>query len=274
MNDAQLYIKNLLEANPLREPLMRSIIRVLHLPAGSCGLDVGCGIGQQAILLAEAVGPAGHVTGVDILPELLRFAEKLADQVGLSGRLTFREGDMNSLPFPDHIFDWAASADCIGYPTGDISPVLKELVRVVRPGGSIFILAWTSQNVLPGYPLLEARLNATCSSYLPYLKGKSPEAHFLQALSWLQKAGLEEVKAQTFVGDVQSPLSNGQRTALLSLLQMLWGEPQPEVSPGDWQEYQRLCTPGSMDLILDIPDYYAFFTYTMLSGKAPLIDQR
>jgi demethylmenaquinone methyltransferase/2-methoxy-6-polyprenyl-1,4-benzoquinol methylase len=267
----QSIIDNLLQANPLREPLLRSIVQSLHLPAGSRGLDVGCGIGLQAQILAEAVGEQGHVTGVDIFPELLAFAADLADKAGLSGRITFQEGDMAVLPFPDHTFDWAWSADCIGYPTGEIAPVLKELLRLLRPGGRIYLLAWTSQQVLPGHPILEASLNATCSGYLPHYRGKNPEVYFLRALPCLRQVGLADVKAQTYVGEVQGPLTTGQRTALLSLFQMLWGSRQPEASPGDWQEYQRLCTPGSADLILDLPDYYAFFTYTVSSGKVPII---
>jgi hypothetical protein len=149
-------------------------------------------------------------------------------------------------------------------------PILQELMRVAKPGGSIIILAWSSQQVLPGYPLLEARLNATCSSYLPYLKGKNPEQHFLRALHSFRKAGLQDVQAQTFVGDVQSPLTMGERVALISLFEMLWGQSQPEVLPDDWQAYQRLCKPESADFILDIQDYYAFFTYSMFRGRAPL----
>jgi demethylmenaquinone methyltransferase/2-methoxy-6-polyprenyl-1,4-benzoquinol methylase len=152
---------------------------------------------------------------------------------------------------------------------GELKPLLDELVRVARPGGSVIILAWSSQQVLPGHPLLEARLNATCSSYLPFLKGKSAELHFPRALRWFGEVGLEEVKAQTFVGDVQSPLGRDERAALTSLFEMLWVEPASDASPEDWTEHQRLCTPGSPDFILDEPGYYAFFTYSMFRGKVP-----
>ncbi len=269
MTDTNAYIQKLLEANPLREPLLRSMIQSLKLPPGSRGLDAGSGIGLQALLLAEAVGARGHITGIDILPELLTYGQDVVRKAGLSERIKFRKGDVSRLPFDDHTFDWAWSADCIGYPAGELAPLLEELVRVVRPGGSIVILGWSSQQLLPGYPLLEARLNATCSGYLPFLKGKSPEMNFMQALRWFRNAGLKETKAQTFVGDIQAPLSQGVRAALVSLFEMLWGEPQPEVSAEDWAEYQRLCTPESAHFILDIPDYYGFFTYSMFQGKAP-----
>jgi ubiquinone/menaquinone biosynthesis C-methylase UbiE len=270
MTDTTAYIQRLLEANPLREPVLRAAVQALQLPPGSHGLDVGCGVGLQTLLLADAVGAEGHVTGVDILPEFLEFGDKLVAQAGFTERIAFREGDMNQLPFAENTFDWAWSADCVGYPAGELAPLLQELGRVVKPGGQIVLLAWSSQQVLPGYPLLEARLNAICSSYAPYLKGKDPQQHFLRALRSYQKTGFEEIKAQTFVGTVQAPLEKDERIALASLFEMLWGQPQPEVAAEDWQEYQRLCTPGSTDFILDIPDYYAFFTYSMFRGKVPL----
>ena len=269
MPDADLIIQNLLEANPLREPALRSIIESLQLPRGSHGLDAGCGIGLQAFLLADAVGPAGHVTGLDIMPELLNYGEDLASRAGLSERVTFRLGDVSCLPFEDNTFDWAWSADCIGYPAGDLAPLLQELMRVVRPGGSVILLGWSSQQLLPGYPLLEARLNATCSGYIPFFKEQRPEVNFMRALTVFRNGGLEETTAQTFVGDVRSPLSNDERTALTSLFLMLWGAPQPEASAEDLVEYKRLCTPGSTEFILDVPDYYAFFTNTMFCGRVP-----
>lgn len=268
--DADLLIQTLLEAEPLRESVLHSIIQALDLPVASHGLDLGCGIGLPAMLLAKAVGPKGHITGLDILSELLCYGQKLAAKAGLSEQITFREGDISaSLPFADKTFEWVWSMDCIGYPTGELAPILKELKRVVRPGGSIFIIAWSSQLILPGYPLLEARLNATGSSYLPFLKDKSTEQHFFRLPRWFEEAGLGEVKGRTFVGEVQAPLSEGERAALVSLFEMLWGQPQPETLPEDWKEYQRLCTPGSADFILDLPGYYAFFTYTLFQGKIP-----
>jgi demethylmenaquinone methyltransferase/2-methoxy-6-polyprenyl-1,4-benzoquinol methylase len=115
--------------------------------------------------------------------------------------------------------------------------------------------------------MLEARLNAACSAYASIYEGKRPESHFNRALSWFPEAGLEEPIARTFVGDVRAPLSRDLRIALASLFEMLWGEPQPTVSSAEWSEYQRLCRPESPDFILDLPGYYAFFTYTMFKGR-------
>jgi demethylmenaquinone methyltransferase/2-methoxy-6-polyprenyl-1,4-benzoquinol methylase len=267
MHDAADYIRKLEEFNPLREPVLREAVRALGVPRGSRGLDAGCGIGQPALLLAEAVGPGGHVTGLDISPHLLRYAEKIAALAGMSERVSFREGDIAGLPFDDSTFDWAWSADCAGYPSGELLPLLQEMARVVVPGGTVAVLAFSSQMLLPGHSLLEARLNATCSSYLPYYRSARPEENFLRGLGWLRAAGLEDCAAQTFVGEAYAPLKEEFRVALLSLMDMLWGMRQREASDHDWAEYQRLCRPDSPDFILNAPGYYAFFTYSMFRGK-------
>lgn len=247
MNDATSVIERLLTADPLRRPLLGEIVRALQLPPGSVGLDAGCGIGLQALLLAEAVGPGGHVTGLDIAPELLAYGRKLALQHDYGERITFAAGDIADLRVADDSFDWVWSADCVGYPAGELSSVLRELIRVVRPGGRIILLGWSGQQLLPGYPILEARLNATCSAYLPYLAAHPPERQFARAPHWFRDAALEHVQVRTYVGTIQAPLSKPLRLALLDLFAMLWGQQQPKVSPQDWEEYQRLCTAGAAD---------------------------
>jgi len=253
--------------NPLQEPVMRRVVRALNLPPGSRGLDVGCGIGLQAIMLAEAVEAAGHVTGVDLSAEFLDCARSIAEKAGISEQVSFQEGDMNNLPFDDDTFDWVWSANCAGYAPGEPLPLLKELARVVKPGGSVIILAWSSQQLLPGYPMLEAHLNATSSGIAPFADGTAPELHFPRMMGWFRRAGMDEVTARTFAGDVCAPLSGEIRSALAALIGMRWVDVEPELSEEDWAEYQRLCLTESPDFILDLPDYYAFFTYSMFRGR-------
>jgi demethylmenaquinone methyltransferase/2-methoxy-6-polyprenyl-1,4-benzoquinol methylase len=144
-------------------------------------------------------------------------------------------------------------------------------VRVVTPGGNVAILAWSSQQLLPGYPSLEARINSTSAGIAPFVKGKSPEKHFLRALGWFRDAGLEALTAQTFVGAVHAPLSDDIRAELLSLFRMRWPGMQSELTQDDWAEFQRLCQPESPDFILNLPDYFAFFTYSLFSGTVPIL---
>ena len=254
------------------EPAIRSAIRALQFPMGSRGLDAGCGIGTHTLWLAEAVSPGGHVTGIDISTECLARADETAIKGGLAAQVLFRYGDMGGLSFEDNAFDWIWSADTL-WPVGGRDPLLsvKELRRVVKPGGTVAILFWSSQRLLPGYPLLEARLNASCAANFPYINDTRSEWHILRAMGWLQEAGLSDIQVRTFVADIQAPLDDAVRGALTGSFQMLWGKTEPEVAPEDWAQFQRLCQPESLDFILNLPDYYAFITYSLFWGKVPMI---
>jgi len=267
MSDTDNFVKVAYLFQSWREPILRSAIQTLKLPLGSQGLDAGCGIGLQALLLAERVGPAGTVNGLDLSPEFLVRAQDIVRKAGLSDKISFREGDVNNLPFDDDSFDWAWSVDCVGYAPIEPLPLVKELARVVKPGGSVAILAWSYEQLLPGHPLLEARLGATFAGIAPFVKGKKPESHFLRALGWFRDAGLQEPTARTFAAGAHAPLSHELRDALTALFQMRWPEVESELTQEDWAEFRRLCLPESPDFIVDHPDYYAFFTYSMFHGK-------
>ncbi len=264
----ETYWDKLVLTQPLRDPAIRQAIGALGLPEGSRGLDAGCGIGSHTLLLAEVLGPRGQVTGLDLSAELVAYAQGLAKQSVHVKQVSFRHGNVNELPFHDNLFDWAWSVDCVGHPTvGEPLTALQELVRVVRPGGQVAILGYSTQVLLPGYPLLEARLNATASAVTHLAKGRRPEAHFLRALGWFREVGLAEPAARTVVGTVYAPLGDGIRRALISLFGMLWEEMQSKMSQADREEYRRLADPQSPDYILDSPDYYAFITYSMFAGR-------
>ena len=250
-----------------REPAFRAVIETLQLPAGSRGLDAGCGTGLQCLMLAEAVGSTGHVTGLDISSEFIKCGRENVKEVGLSERISFQEGDVTDLPFDNDTFDWIWSADCVGYGPWEALPVLKELARVVKPGGIVAITAWSSENLLPGYPRLEARLRATSAGIAPFVHGKKPEKHFLCALNWFRELGLMEPRAKVFADSYSAPLSDDIRKALVSLFEMRWPDVELELSSDDQAEFRRLCLPDSPDFILNLPDYYMHFSYTVFWGK-------
>ena len=268
MSDTEEYLKRLDLSNVLRYPLIKNVINSLQLSSGSKGLDAGCGNGYFTLMLAETVGHSGHVTGLDIEELFLTNGRALASQAELAERISFTRGDVKELPFNDNVFDWAVSIDLIGYAILQVHPaaLLKELARVVRPGGIIYILMWSSQLLLPGYPALEARLNATTSGVAPFDEKMKPELHYMCALEWFKQAGMSETKAQTFVGDINPPLSKEKRKALLDLFEMRWGGDNTELLEEDRLEYKRLCSGDSPDCILDIPGYYGFFTYSLFQG--------
>ncbi|MBW2262324.1 MAG: class I SAM-dependent methyltransferase [Deltaproteobacteria bacterium] len=264
--DMDAYIRNLLVTNPLREPTLRAATEALDLPPDSRGLDAGCGVGLQSLLLAEAVWPAGHVTALDTSPELIERGRQIVGQSEQSELISFEQGDASALPFEDDAFDWAWSADCVGYAPVEPVPLLAELARVVQPGGTVALIAWTSERILPGHPRLEARLGATAPGLAPFVHGQEPERHFMRALGWFRELGLEERRARVFVGDAHAPLDEDVRKALVALFEMRWPGAESELEEEDREEFERLCRPGSPGFIVDHPDYHAFFTCSMFWG--------
>jgi demethylmenaquinone methyltransferase/2-methoxy-6-polyprenyl-1,4-benzoquinol methylase len=187
--------------------------------------------------------------------------------------LVFIQGDLRALPFDDRAFDWAWCADCLwpgpksrGFLGMDPMPVLEELARVVRPGGLIAILFWSSQKLLPGHPFLEARLNATHAACYPFQEGGSFKDHILSAPVWMHQAGLEDIRGRTFVADLHTAVEGQARDDLAACFQMLWGRAMPELSDADRVQFERLCHKSSPNFIADRPGYYAFITYTLFYG--------
>lgn len=261
------YLDSLLNADILRKSVIKTAIRQLNLPRGSKGLDAGCGAGLQCILLAGEIGPDGHVTGLDVSPEFLGYGRDLLKQADLEKRITLEEGSITSIPYGDNTFDWAWSADCVGYGPWDPKPLLKELKRVVKPGGLLAIIAWSSERLLPGYPLLEAKLSATSPGLAPFSYEMKPSRHFFRALGWLRELGLVNTRAEVFSKSVHAPLNEAVYGALLDLFEMRWPGVEKELAKEDLEQYMRLCKSDSPDFILRHPDYYAFFTYSMFWGN-------
>jgi SAM-dependent methyltransferase len=265
--DDRITAEQLDIADALMAPVNRAAIAALDLPATSRGLDAGCGIGLQSIELAEAVGPGGAVVGVDLSPALVAEARVRAKAAGLSDRLCFEVCDVRELPYHAGEFDWAWSANCVGYGVSNPVATAAELARVVRPGGLVALLVWSSQTLLPGHPRLEARLNTTGPGLAPFQMDRAPERHHLFGLGLLRQVGLVEARARTFVGEAHAPLSGPVRAALTALVAMRWPGAEEELSEEDAAEFQRLCVPGSAEFIVDHPDYYGCFTETLFWGR-------
>jgi len=104
----------------------------LHLDTTQHVLDVGSGVGGASRYLALAFGC--RVTGLDLTEEYCRVAQMLADRLGLSSRVTFRQGSALEMPFEDASFDvvWTQHA---AMNIADKAKLYTEIWRVLRPGG-------------------------------------------------------------------------------------------------------------------------------------------
>jgi ubiquinone/menaquinone biosynthesis C-methylase UbiE len=119
----------------------RRSYRRLLAAAGVClgdrVLDVGCGPGYFARLLAEAVGPGGSVVGIDAAPEMTEYASRRARRFP---NCRFQPGTAESLAFPDASFDVLVSSLVMHHLADDGRlRAVRGMRRVLRPGGTLLL---------------------------------------------------------------------------------------------------------------------------------------
>ena len=113
----------------------RETLARLKVGPGHRVLDVGCGTGELLSRLAARY-PDARLSGLDPVPEMLEVAKGK-----LSAGVDLRVGWANELPWPDAAFDVVVSCNMFHYITHPVAAI-REMERVLRPGGQIVITDW------------------------------------------------------------------------------------------------------------------------------------
>jgi SAM-dependent methyltransferase len=157
-------------------------------------LDVGCGPGATALPLAAAVGPGGHVTGIDISEPMLGLLRRRIAERGIAN-LTALLADAQTHAFPPASFDLLTSRFGVMF-FADPAAAFRNLAGALRPGGRLAMAVWASiaDNVhwkIP-YDITVARVGPPAPA-LPYAPGpmafRDPE--YLRGI--LSPAGFAEI---------------------------------------------------------------------------------
>jgi ubiquinone/menaquinone biosynthesis C-methylase UbiE len=111
------------------------LLQICQIDSASRVLDIGCGSGNTACMVAQQYG--AQVVGVDLSEVMIVQARKRAYREGMMEKVEFRVADVYQLPFEDGTFDVVLAESALTPLLGDKHQAMKEIVRVLCPGGRV-----------------------------------------------------------------------------------------------------------------------------------------
>jgi len=168
----------------------RRLLAAMAFPPGGRILDVGCGTGLFAVLLARD-RPDLVVHGVDVDPAILRIAQRRAARAGV--RVRFQRGAAQVLPFGDAVFDVVTSTLMLHHlPGPEKARALAEVARVLTPGGTFYLADFAPPHTALAravtWHLRLVRFEETREHFADEITGLIAAAGFLPATEHFQNA--------------------------------------------------------------------------------------
>jgi ubiquinone/menaquinone biosynthesis C-methylase UbiE len=178
--------------------LNHRLVADARLRLGMRVLDLGSGTGYPALLAAHTVGSTGSVTGIDLAEQMLDVARRKASSLELTN-VTFRTGDVTTLPFDAGSFDAITSRFCLMF-LPEIPTAAAEIARVLKPGGWVAAAVWSAPEKNPSIGLSMQAIKQVIE--LPAPDPSAPGIFRLakpgDLAGMVQQAGLSDVTDQEF----------------------------------------------------------------------------
>lgn len=182
-------------------PVSAGLLETARLQPGERVLDVACGTGVIARLAAEAVGPAGSVTGIDLAPDMIDVARTTPAPAEPS--IDWHIGDAAALPFPDGTYNAVLCQMGLMF-IPDRPAAVAEMRRTLVPGGRVVI--GTPGAIQPPFEILERALIEHISADLGGFVRAVFSMHDPDGLaSILRRTGLRDVTATTRQATLRLP---------------------------------------------------------------------
>jgi SAM-dependent methyltransferase len=184
-------------------PWAGRVVGLADLRRGDRVLDVACGTGVVARTAAEEVGERGAVVAADLNPGMIAVARSLPAPRGAT--VEWREADAGALPFVDQAFDAVLCQLGLQF-FADRAAALREMYRVLRPGGRVVVMVWRPIEQAAGFAILAAALEQHIGPEpasimrAPFSLGDAKE---LTAL--IAGAGFEDLDFRAETGAVRFP---------------------------------------------------------------------
>lgn len=201
-----------------------------RLRAGLRVLDLGSGTGYPAILAAQAVGAKGSVLGIDLARQMLDAAGRKAAMLKLSN-VTFRTGDVTTLPFESASFDAVTTRFCLMF-LPDIPKAVTEIARILKPDTWMAAAVWSAPEKNPylkiPIDIIKQFINLPPPD--PAAPGIFRLAKPGELATMLQQAGFIDISEQEFLGDVRFAETEEYFSSLMDIaapIQNLWAQLNP-----------------------------------------------
>jgi ubiquinone/menaquinone biosynthesis C-methylase UbiE len=204
---SQYWSKHQALIEKMYAPLSRALIEEANIGPGQAVLDVGGGSGEPSFTIAPVVGELGSVTYTDPALGMVRAARAEAERKGL-GNIQFHQCPAEQLPFPDSSFDVAVSRLSAMF-FADVLAGLREMLRVVKPGGQVSFLVWAGKDVNPFFSVVTEILDR----FVPAdpEDEDAPTAFRFAApgklARLLQEAGATSITERTFAFTIEAPIT-------------------------------------------------------------------
>lgn len=183
------------------QPVTSWICEASAARAGEHVLDLGCGTGLPSLALAARVQPSGHVTAIDVSPEMLEAAQKNAEKAGLAN-LVFREMTADNLDFQDAAFD-VVSCACLLMFRPEPAKTVAGARRVLKQGGRLAVVVWDAAEQNPFFTAALEPVAGFVS--LPATDPKGPGSFRLagdELEKVVREGGFEDIRVRTLAFDV------------------------------------------------------------------------
>jgi SAM-dependent methyltransferase len=242
---AEIYERGLVPA--IFAPWATILIEQAALQPGDRVLDVACGTGIVARLAARQVGSTGQIIGLDNNAGMLAVARSLPPIPGVS--LEWQEGSTLAMPFADASFDALLCQQGLQFFT-DRSAALREMHRVLVPGGRLVLSVWGPLERCPGYAALvralEHHIGTAAASIMraPFALGEASEVRSLLAGGPFHEVQLHTtvrtvhfaspeqfVQIEMTPSHLEGPVAGMDERALSVLISEVKTALQPYVSP-------------------------------------------
>jgi arsenite methyltransferase len=169
------------------------------LQPGETVLDLGSGGGLDCFLAARQVGESGRIIGVDMTPEMLSRARQAALRLGFKN-VEFRQGYLESLPVDDNSVDVVIS-NCVINLSPDKPQVLREIFRVLKPGGRMSVSDIVTNRPVPEIRQVDTEDWCGCTS------GALPSQEYIEQL---RAAGFVDIQLKPDLAVARQAIESGQ----------------------------------------------------------------